>query len=103
MIPIYTVEEARQSILRRDSALEPDVPAAVRDSLRRIFGADITPAAAVAQILADVRARGDDALLEWTRRIDGVALPGVVVDPDVYKRQEDHLRQAKERPRAKNG
>ena len=81
MIAIYTVDEARQSILRRDSALEPDIPAAVGDSLRRIFGADIAPAAAVAQILADVRARGDDALLEWTQRIDGVALPGVVVDP----------------------
>ena len=47
---------------------------AMRARLAAIFGEVIEPAAAVARILSDVRARGDAALLEWTQRIDGVAL-----------------------------
>ena len=81
MIKIYPSAEARQTILRRDDSLEPDVPPAVRDGMRRIFGEDLPPAAAVAHILDDVRARGDAALLDWTQRIDGVTLSRVAVDP----------------------
>jgi histidinol dehydrogenase len=48
-----------------------EVPAPVRAGIRRVFGQDLTPEAAVAQILTDVRDRGDQALLDWTRRVDG--------------------------------
>ena len=74
MINIYTTQEAQQSILRRDRALEPEVTPALRARMVAIFGEELTPAAAVARILDDVRARGDAALFEWTRRIDGVPL-----------------------------
>jgi histidinol dehydrogenase len=46
----------------------------MRARLAAIFSEAIEPAAAVDRVLADVRARGDAALLEWTQRIDGVAL-----------------------------
>jgi histidinol dehydrogenase len=46
----------------------------VLDSIKRVFGEALTPEAAVARLLADVRARGDAALREWTARIDGVTL-----------------------------
>ena len=52
----------------------------MRASLRRIFGRDVTPAEAVAEILADVRSRGDAALRDWTFRIDGVTLDRVKID-----------------------
>ncbi|WP_374685958.1 histidinol dehydrogenase, partial [Promineifilum sp.] len=81
MITIYSSEEAQRTILRRDMALEPEPPPALRAGLRRIFGEELTPAAAVDRILRDVRARGDAALLDWTRRIDGVALERLAVDP----------------------
>ena len=81
MITIYTTKEAQESILRRDKALEPRVPAAVRESLNRIFDADLSPAEAVDRILSDVQARGDAALYEWTERIDGVSLGKLAVDP----------------------
>jgi histidinol dehydrogenase len=81
MIKIYTSDEARRTILRRDDSLDPDIPPAVRDGLRRIFAEEITPDAAVARILADVRARGDAALREWTQRIDGVTLTELAVNP----------------------
>ncbi|MGL6279971.1 MAG: histidinol dehydrogenase [Gaiella sp.] len=37
--------------------------------------------AAVGPIVADVRARGDEALLEWTERFDGPRPAGIRVDP----------------------
>jgi len=51
-----------------------DVPEVVLNGIRRAFGEALTPAAAVARLLADVRTRGDAALREWTARIDGVTL-----------------------------
>ncbi|MBP6015404.1 MAG: histidinol dehydrogenase [Candidatus Promineofilum sp.] len=81
MITIYSVEEARRTILRRDGPLEPSVPAALRDGITRIFGEALTPAAAVERVLHDVATRGDAALQEWTERIDGVRLDTFAVDP----------------------
>ena len=81
MINIYKVGQAQQTILRRDRALEPEVTPAMRARMAAIFGEELTPAAAVARILDDVRARGDAALFEWTQRIDGVALARLDVDP----------------------
>ena len=81
MIKIFTVEEAQNSILRRDMALEPHVPAALQASLDRLFGHGATPETAVSHILRDVRAKGDAALRDWTLKIDGVQMPHLNVDP----------------------
>jgi len=74
------VEAARQTVLRRRRmrALE-DVPEPVRASIRRVFGADLTPSQAVARILDDVAEHGDDALIAWTARIDRVELAEIEV------------------------
>ena len=82
MIRIYTVAEAEQSILRRENVLDPAVPETMRVALRRVFGEDLSPATAVARILADVRHRGDAALRSWTRQIDGIAPAGLAVSQD---------------------
>lgn len=79
MITIYTPEEARRTILWRENTTGQSISPAVRDGLRRIFGEDVPPSIAVERILSDVRARGDAALLDWTRRIDGVALERLAV------------------------
>ncbi len=70
----YTPSEARDSLLRRVPIHERPVPQALLDGLARTFGEPLTPEQAVARILADVRARGDAALLEWTERLDRVRL-----------------------------
>lgn len=85
MITIYTSEEARRSILRRDRSLDPVLSPALCAGIARIFGEDLAPAAAVDRIIRDVRDRGDAALYEWTRRIDGVALDRLTVDLDEIK------------------
>ena len=79
---IFTVPDAQQTILRRRAWDEIDVPARLLDGIETIFGERITPDEAVRRILADVRARGDDALREWTLRIDGVALAALTVSPE---------------------
>ena len=59
MINIFTVEEAQQKILRREMALEPDVPPALQASLTKMFGEGATPETAVSTILRTIRQNGD--------------------------------------------
>jgi histidinol dehydrogenase len=80
MLKIYAdLPEAQRTILNRRKTETP-LPDSLKQSLRRIFGRDLTPAAAVAEILADVRDRGDAALRDWTARIDGVNLDRLLID-----------------------
>lgn len=80
MLKIYTdLVEAQRTILNRHKAETP-LPDSLKQSLRRIFGRDLTPAEAVAEILADVRDRGDAALRDWTHRIDGVNLDRFAIE-----------------------
>ena len=71
-------KEARQTVLRRRDMMALDqVPEPVRASIRRVFGQELTPEQSVAHILADVRRRGDDALRDWTTRIDNLSLDDI--------------------------
>ena len=79
MIKIFSVEAAQKSILRREMALEPTVPPSLQASLDRLFGRGATPETAVSHILRDVRQKGDSALRDWTLKIDGVQLAGLLV------------------------
>lgn len=79
MIKLFTVKEAQQTILRREMALEPEIPPALQASLERLFGRGATPETAVSHILRDVRLRGDTALKDWTLKIDGVQLAGLQI------------------------
>src|SRR5512136_538741 len=82
MLKIYAdLKDAQHTILNRRKTETP-LPDALKQSLRRIFGRDLTPAEAVAEILADVRDRGDAALRDWTARIDGVTLDRFAIGRD---------------------
>ncbi len=62
-------EAARAALTR--SFTDQAVPESVLSANEALFGERLTPQQAVERILADVRARGDDALLDWTARLDG--------------------------------
>ncbi|MDY7041871.1 MAG: histidinol dehydrogenase, partial [Chloroflexota bacterium] len=87
VLKIYeNVGEARQTVLRRrDMMALDDVPEPVRESIRRVLGQELTPEEAVARILADVRQRGDEALHDWTARIDGITLDDLEVPARAFK------------------
>lgn len=74
MIKIYSSAEASQTILVRHPLDEVEIPPALLQSMERLFGESITPDQAVSRILADVRQRGDQALCEWTTKLDGSTL-----------------------------
>jgi histidinol dehydrogenase len=68
------VETARERLLQR-AALDEMAPSPqMAAGLRRIFGRDLSPAEAVAEIVTSVREKGDAALRDWMERIDGVKL-----------------------------
>lgn len=82
-IPLLIGKEAGlEKIARRRSLGEktPSPEAAAR--LEQLFGEPLAPEQAVARILDDVRERGDAALFEWTRRLDGVELGHLEIGAD---------------------
>ncbi len=97
---VYTAEEAQRTILRRRPFEAVELPPSVRQDIARIFGAELSAAEAVARILADVRKRGDQAVREWTRRIDGAEIVDLEVPAaaleEAYQGLDPELRQAME-------
>lgn len=74
MFPIYDIDQAQQTILKRSNLDQVTIPAAVSDRIQQLFGKSLTPDEAVRQILQEVRTEGDSALIRWTKLLDGVEL-----------------------------
>ncbi|MFC6665107.1 histidinol dehydrogenase [Deinococcus radiopugnans] len=95
---------ARAALTR--SFNEIPVPGSVLARIETMFGEALTPQQVVERILADVRARGDDALRDWTERLDGsrpealavsdAELAAATVEPELH----DAIRLAIARVRA---
>ena len=64
----------RGGVMRRLSTAQPDFDARLEEVLAFEAAQDPRIDESVAAILADVKARGDDALLEYTRRFDGTRI-----------------------------
>jgi histidinol dehydrogenase len=67
-------EAARQTLLRRRTLDELEASPTLLAAIERIFGEPLTPDQVVARILADIRQRGDAAVRDYSRRIDGAEL-----------------------------
>ena len=67
-------EIARSTLLGRPTVEFAETLPAVKQRIREIFDEDMTPDEAVRRILSDVRARGDRALFDYSRKIDGMGL-----------------------------
>ncbi len=78
LMRIMDVAAAEQTILRRTTWDEWAIPAAMLERNAALFGEPIGPEEVVRRILADVRQRGDTALVEWSERLDRVT-PTVLV------------------------
>lgn len=83
IMPIIGGKTAGQEkILRNRSLIDIDITPALADRLQKTFGEALTPEQGVTRIIADVRTRGDAALLDWTRKLDRVDLQTVAVSQD---------------------
>lgn len=69
-----TAKEQVRSALHRPVLEETPVAPEVQAALDRTFGVGTKPFDAVRQIVSDIQARGDAALVEYVERIDGVSL-----------------------------
>lgn len=67
---VYSVEDAQSSILKRGLIQDSTVPPHVQKRIDDMFGKPTTPLECVQTILTSVRQRGDQAVIEWTIRID---------------------------------
>ena len=86
-IPLFEdLEAARRGPLRRVALDAVAVSPAIQRSLDGLFGAGTTPAVAVEQIIASVRADGDAALQRWSEQIEGVALTAFEVERAAFDR-----------------
>jgi histidinol dehydrogenase len=98
-IPILMGAAAgRDKILQNRSLTGREFAPALLEQLHKTFGAALTPDQAVSRILADVRARGDAAVLDWTRQLDGVELTGLLISREeieaAYAETPEAVRQA---------
>jgi histidinol dehydrogenase len=91
MLRIFQPDEARTSILKRVPMDEMPIPDIVLQRTAELFGEPLTPEQAVARILADVRRRGDDALYEWSQRLDGSTPQNFAVPPAELKAALEQL------------
>jgi histidinol dehydrogenase len=100
MLRIFQPDQARATILKRIPMDEMPVPEIVLQRTAELFGEPLTPAQAVDRILADVRLHGDDALREWSLRLDGAAPENFAVPPSelqtALEQLPNDLRQALE-------
>jgi len=92
---ILDVAAAEQTILRRTTWDEWAIPAAMLERNEALFGERIGPEEVVRRILADVRQRGDTALVEWSERLDRVTPTVLVVSASqiaaAYQQVDDEL------------
>src|SRR3954463_12299940 len=68
------LDAARTAIIASRRFGEVELPEAVRERIRAVFGAELTAEQVVARIIADVRADGDEALRRYGEAFDGVAV-----------------------------
>ncbi len=70
MIPIYSLEEAKKTILIRKSILDTPASPQINDQIIKHFGMALTLQEVVKRIIDDVVKKGDRALIEWTKKLD---------------------------------
>jgi histidinol dehydrogenase len=91
-------QAGRAKILSQRALADREYAPALLDKLHKMFGQATMPEQAAARIIADVRSRGDAALREWTRKLDGVDLEQVAVSEDEieagYAETPEAVRQA---------
>ncbi|MBR1647857.1 MAG: histidinol dehydrogenase [Selenomonadaceae bacterium] len=69
-----------ERLLTKKSFDEVELSPKIREANKKIFGEDLSAVEIVRKIVGDVRKRGDAAVIDWTKKIDGVELENFSVD-----------------------
>ncbi len=81
LFQLFTVDQAKDGILHRAPVGQVKLTPSLAKGIERVFGQLLELEEAVRRILADVRQRGDEAIIHWTEKIDGARLAGLQVPP----------------------
>ena len=84
-------DEGRNFILAKRDMASSELSPRMREGVRSVFGEDLSADEVVTRILHEVRARGDEALREYTRKIDGVELEGIRVSDTEFAEALDSV------------
>jgi histidinol dehydrogenase len=76
---LFSTAEAKSDLLHRKPVGDIDVTPSLAKGLERVFGEVLPLEEAVRRILSAVRQQGDQAVVEWTNKTDGVLLDSLGV------------------------
>jgi histidinol dehydrogenase len=92
---IRDLETAKTLLLGRSTVEFAEALPGVKQRIREIFDQDMSPAEAVRRIIDEVRSKGDHALLDFSRKIDGLVLAQLEVTKgeiaESYKKVDKEL------------
>lgn len=79
---VVAAAEFRQGAMRRRETLGGELDPGAAARLEELFGEPVSAVEAVRRIVEDVRERGDEAVREWTSRLDGAEVGDTLVPAD---------------------
>ncbi len=86
MIKTFTVEQAQQTILKRNPLSQDEYTPITLQRTAELFGEGVTPPQAVAQIISSIAEQGDAALREWSAHLDQFEGADLAIPPEEIER-----------------
>ena len=83
--------EAVETLLTKKSFDEVELSPKIRAANKKIFGSDLSAVEIVRKIVSDVRKLGDAAIIDYTKKIDGVQLENFTVPPEKINSAEKFI------------
>ena len=71
---IHDLEIAKSTLLKRLPLELQEIPLSVKQRIKEAFGEELAPQQVVTRIIESVHSKGDVALFDYTKRLDGVEL-----------------------------
>ena len=90
ILPLAEAGSAIATLRRRLELFERESSARSAELTRKVFGRALQPAQVVRRIVSDVREKGDDAVVEYTLKLDGA-----ILTPDMFRVSSDAITEAR--------
>ena len=74
-----------ERLLTKKAFDEVELSPKIREANKKIFSEDLSAIEIVRRIVEDVRRRGDSAVIDWTKKIDGVELENFSVELEEFE------------------
>lgn len=87
----YGIDASREAVRRKGGLESLELSEGARAGIQRVFGEPLTAEQVVDRIIADVRARGDQAIRHYSREIDRVELDRIEIPKDEWKAAFDSI------------